>query len=77
METIIVGNAIDKNGRAFLHTFEENTREYVARMEAYQALEKAHRDLQATISEKKQGASDSSVFKEDETLLAEANSLLS
>lgn len=77
METIIVGNAIHKNGRAFLHTFEENTREYVARMEAYQALEKAHRDLQATISEKKQGASDPSVFKEDETLLAEANSLLS
>ena len=72
----IVGNAIDKSGRAFLHTFEENTKEYVARMEAHQALEKAYRDLQATISEKKQSASDANVFKEDEALLAEASSLL-
>lgn len=71
-----VGNAIDKDGRAFLHTFEENTREYVARMQAHQALEKAYRDLQATITEKKQGASDASAFKEDESLLAEASSLL-
>ena len=59
-----------------MHTFEENTKEYVARMQAHQALEKAYRDLQATISEKKQGGSDASVFKEDESLLAEASSLL-
>ena len=45
-------------------------------MQAHQALEKAYRDLQATISEKKQGGSDASVFKEDESLLAEASSLL-